>query len=322
MGSFFLFFLGALIFLYAAIDFSMGGAHLSSQSPFFWKRFALHLLSMLAKHAGFLSSLSFLLAYLKTIFDLHAQRELLALQTGGVSTKVLLAPFFFFAAILSCASYAHLQWVMPQTSVDAKKEIPRVFSFDADDGSEIVYHSYHPEEQALHDVFWIYAPDDFWAIQKLCLNPPKALFAEHFVSSERAAVFESLHFADLPIQSGSISQQQVPLEQRSLLSLAETAYGSGSGRHKALAHLHYKLSLPCIPFLCLLALSPFALRFSRNSSRALLVACALFSYAGLAALLDAMLILAENRVLDAHLALWGPICLLLAPSLAFFLRIR
>ncbi len=316
LTSAFLFSLSAMIFLYIAIDLSINGAHSPSKDPFF----LIHSLSMIAKLAGFFFPLSFLLAFLKTIFDLHAQREILALQTSGASTKKLLLPFFSAAAILCALSYANYEWIVPRTF--EKATTSKVFSIEAEDGSEIVYHRYDPKSKTLYDVFWILSFDDFWWMETLDLSQAQGFHAEHFVKNQRTAFFEKISLTHLPLQPKAVVKKLTPFEQRSLSNLIEAAYGQGADQHKALAHLHYKLSLPLLPFLCVFAISPFALKFSRNSSRVALTALSLFVFVALITLFDALLILAENQVLSAPLALWSPILCLLAPSLVFFSRIR
>jgi lipopolysaccharide export system permease protein len=331
----FLFFLFFLLGLYMAIDFTMHGAKFLSKETTSWLDIGINYLRHFAKFTSFFFSLSFLLSMLKVLLDLNAHRELVALQTAGLSSKKLLSPFFFLAALLAALSYANSEWVSPEArkNVDdfykahstnkARKE--KVFSLVLQDRSELVYQHYDPEKKELFDVFWIRSFDEIWHMKRLLVgkNPFVGRFADQFVRGtagclEKGASSDFCSFSEIQLETGATLQRNIPFENRALSFLWKQATGISSDKQKSAAHLHYKLALPLIPFFLIFMLAPFALSFSRSRSNLIFIACSLFAYFGLMTLLDAMLILAENQVTPALTSIWAPLAFIFANSFYFY----
>jgi lipopolysaccharide export system permease protein len=345
--SAFLFFLFLLLGLYMAIDFTLNGTKFFSNETASWLDIGLR---GFAKFTPFFFSLSFLLAMLRVLLDLSAHRELIALQTAGLSFKKLLSPFFFLAVLLAALSYANAEWVLPEAGKNGggfhkqkgKKE--KVFSLVLQDGSELIYQSYDPEKKELFDVFWIRSFDEIWHMKWLLVGnvPFAGRFSDQFVRSEdgrleKGASNDYCQFPELVLETGAALQRvgshkvastfgkNIPFENRPLSFLWRQAARTSSDQQKSAAHLHYKLALPLIPFFLIFMLAPFALSYSLGYSRSrsplIFIACSLFAYVGLMTLLDAMLILAENQAAPAALSIWGPLFALFALSFYFFKKL-
>ena len=326
-----------LLTLYIAIDFSINGVRFLSKETTSWLDICINYLRHLAKFFDLFASISFLLASLKTLLDLNHHRELVALQIGGISAKKLLSPFFAVAALLTALSYANSQWVAPDAQMAAthfhqahskkKSKLKKhIFSIDLQDGSELVYQSYDPKTKELFDVFWIKAADDLWYIKYLGVGkePFQGRFADHFVRDgilQKVASEESRLFPEIQWDEIASLQKIIPLENRSLSLLLQQTLSCGSEKQKSAAHLHYKLALPCLPFLILLSIAPVSFRFSRGRSSFLLIGVSFFAFAALHTFLDAMLILAENQVFSPLTIIWGPMALCFAIASFFFSRL-
>jgi lipopolysaccharide export system permease protein len=335
----FLFFLICILGLYIAIDFSIHGAKALSKETTSWLDIGINYLCHFSKFIGFFFSISFLLAMLRVLLDLNTHREIVALQTAGLSSKNLLSPFFCLAALLAAAAYANFQWISPEAQMNAedfykahathKTQTEKVFSLVLQDGSELVYQSYDSENKELFDVFWIRSFDEIWHMKRLRIDsePLEAQFVDQFVrgntgSLEKGASFDFRAFTELQLETGVTFQRYIAFENRPLSSLWRQAMGTSSDKQKSAAHLHYKLALPLVPFLTIFIFAPFALRFSRSRSNLIFIACTLFTYIGLMTILDAMLILAENQAVPAFTAIWTPFALSFAGSYYFFSRIQ
>lgn len=332
----FFFFLICILILYIAIDFSMHGAKFLAKETTSWLDIGVNYLRHFAKFTGLFFSLSFLFSMLRVLIDLNTHREIVALQTAGLSSKKLLSPFFFLAFLLAAASYANLQWISPEAQLNADDfykahsnhtaQTEKVFSLVLQDGSELVYQRYDPEKKELFDVFWIRSFDEIWHMKTLRvdLQPLGARFADRFARSATGALEKTdsadfRSFPELKIETGASFQRFIPFENRSLATLWRQAHGGSSDKQKSAAHLHYKLALPLIPFFTIFSFAPFALRFSRGRSSLIFIASALFAFIGLMTFLDAMLILAENQAIPAFVSIWLPLAAYLAGSLVFFL---
>jgi lipopolysaccharide export LptBFGC system permease protein LptF len=310
----FFFFLLCLLIFYVAVDFSIQGAHIGE-----------NYLRRVSKLGSLFFSLSFLLAMLRTLLELSAHREILALQTAGLSSKKLLAPFFLFASLLTLASTANFQWISPDGESQDKKG--KVFSILLEDGSELVYQSYEPSKRELFDLFWIRSFNEIWYMKTLLIapKPVEGRFVDLFLRNgpgelEKAESFTLRPFPEISLEADAPLQCFVPYENRSLKALLLQAMGKGRDKKASASHLHYKIATSLFPFMMILAGGPFAMRFSKGRSSLLFIAGALFAFVGMMTLLDAMLILAENQVLSPGLAIWGPCALSFVLGLYLFFR--
>lgn len=318
-------------------DLSAHGVRFLSKST--TKELILYYLYTLSVLLELFLTLTFLLATLRVLFSLNTHREILALQMAGLSKKLLLAPFFSFAAFLSLLCYANSQWLAPNAQditgafkvlikpKRGKLQSNHVFSVPLSDCTEIVYRSYDPDTRELSDVFWIRKPDDIWHMK--AFYPPDRLGknVDHLTRNperqmERLESFASRSFPEMAWDEKASLKKFIPLEQRPLCTLLIQVFSDASSRSGILAHLLYKFSVPLMPFLVLIAIAPFSLRFSRHHPLFLISAISIFGLIGLKTILDGMLILGENQVLPASLAILGPIVLTLALSMPPFMRMK
>jgi lipopolysaccharide export system permease protein len=335
----FLFFLFCLFVIYVVVDLSVHGVRFLSSGKTPLAEIALYYLRTFAVLLELFLTLTFLLATMRVLFDLNEHRELVALQMAGLSKKRLLAPFFLFAAFLSAICYLNSQWFSPdaQDVADAfmvahkpkkkkKTESIHVYSVSLEDDSELVYQSFDQTRNELYDVFWIRTPNDIWHMKHLELAPLRGHYVNHLTRNkkllEKAESFVQKDFPELPWNQEAILQKFVPYENRPLLTLLFQGLTASAERRSVLSHLYYKLLVPLMPFLVLFAIGPISLHFSRHRPLFLITACALFGFIALKVILDGMLILGENQVLPALVAIFGPVALVLAFSLPKFARMR
>jgi lipopolysaccharide export LptBFGC system permease protein LptF len=267
--------------------------------------------------------LAYLLAMLKTLFDLNSRLELVALQTAGLSRKQLLVPFCGFAMFLTLVSYANHEWLAPSAVKDinafkrskSKKThlLKTVQAIPLDDGSELVYRTFNANTNEFFDVFWIRSPKDIWSMKSLSFtNDPIGHFTDHLIRTpegllEKVESRENHLFSDMPITRWGIPGEIVPFEGRSLSTLFRESNLPTPQQSTAQTHLHRKLALPLLPLLALLAISPFAMTFSRQKKALPLVGFSLFGFAIFMTLYDSLLILGENRLASPIAAMWLPI---------------
>ena len=325
----------SLLILYISIDFSIHGARFLSRDTTSIIDIGINYLRHFAKFTDLFFSLSFLLASLKVLLDLNTNRELLAFQAAGISSKQLLLPFFFLAALLMVGSLINNQWIAPDAQEAArdfhkahskKKQVAtiQVFSFPLQDGSEMVYQNYDPMTQELFDVFWIRSTDDFWHMHTLTKN--QASLADHFVRNKKGIIEKRENYPsyifELEWEKEVTNNRFIPFENRSFGTLFRQAYNNSAESEKCSAHFHYKLASSFFPFLIIFGVALPAFHFARIRSLFLLFAFSLFIFIGFKMFLDAMLILAENQVLSPLFAIWLPIVIGFSIALYFFSRLR
>lgn len=331
----FLFFFLCIFFIYVTVDLSVHGVKFFAKSTFV--EVAQYYLRTLATFFELFLSLAFLLAALRVLFDLNSHREMLALQMAGLSKKQLLTPFFLFATLLSSACYINTQWFAPgaqDTTLAFKgahkeKKVKKIFlySVSLEDNSELVYQSFNEEKKELFDVFWIRTPKDIWHMKYLETTPVKGHFVHHLVQNdlrqiEKTESFLTKDFPEIAWDKEAFLHKYVPFESRSISTLLLQARNTGAERPSIFSHLYYKLLTPLTPLLILFAIGPICMRFARNRPFFLIAACAIFSFIALKVILDGMLILGENQVLPALVAIWSPLLLALCISTPSFIKMR
>lgn len=333
----FLFLLVCLYIVYITVDLSAHGVRFLAKSNiqeiFFYY---IHTFSSLLE---LFFTLTFLLASMRTLFDLNTHQEIVALQMAGLSKKTLLIPFFLFATLISLVCYANSEWLAPtslnytsgfkKAHKDKKKakEKVRVSSIYLKDGSELVYQNFDSKKNELFDVFWVRNPNDIWHMKTLEIESLEGSFVHHFRRNslkqlEKTETFTCRIFSDLPWDEQAILHKFIPFENRPISTLICQASSHCAERRSVFSHLYYKLFAPLMPFLVLIAISPISIRFSRSRPFFLIAACSILGFVGFKTILDGMLILGENQVLPSYVAILSPILLLFSFSLPQFVKMR
>jgi lipopolysaccharide export LptBFGC system permease protein LptF len=331
IGGTFCFLLLAVFIVYALVDLSIHGIDWIARGSAL--SLLLYYLHSFAMHLELFVPLTFLLATLKVLFDLSGHLELVALQMGTLSVKRLLTPFVWVAAGLTLVCYANTEWFAPNAFFAArsfkskkKKTNSHLHTLALVDHSELVYQKFDPQKKELFDVFWIRSPSDLWHIKTLHLAswPPLGNQVDHFVRKkilEKTESFEEIVLKDLPFLSDAPFKAFIPFENRPLSSLFNQAMTKHVQGPSIQSHLHFKLLMPLLPMLILLAISPFAIPYSRKRRNFLLTALSLFALITFTTLLESLLILGENQVLPPYLALWTPVALFFVLALPRFARL-
>lgn len=333
----FLLLLLCLFVIYVIIDLSAHGVRFLTKSSM--TEIALFYFNTFSTLLDLFLSLTFLLATMRVLYQLNSHRELVALQMAGISKKRLLLPFFIFAGCLSVISYFNMQWLSPtaqdfsiafKTAHKSKKnknKENRVFTVSMKDESEIVYQKFDKKKKELFDVFWVRSSDDIWHMKTLNIDTLQGQYVNHLTRNadrqleKKESIFER-DFSDLDLDHKSVLHRFVPYESRTLSTLFLEACTDPAEKKSVFSHLFYKLLVPLIPFLVLLAISPISMRYSRNGPIFLITAYSIFGFIALKVILDGMLILGENQVLPSYVAILGPILLVLSCSLPNFMRMR
>lgn len=333
----FSFFLLCLLAIYVIVDLSAHGVRFLSKSSL--KEISLFYLHSFASLLDLFFTLTFLLAIMRVLIKLNTGREIVALQMAGISKKKLLAPFFIFAALLSAICYLNIQWLSPNAQELAstfksshkpkknKAEKTPLFTVSLEDESELVYQRFEKEKKQLFDVFWVRSEEDIWHMKTLKTDTLEGQYVNHLTRNnvkqfEKQESFETKRFNELPWNEEVVLHRFVPYESRPLSTLFFQALSYPADARIIFSHLYYKLIVPLMPFLVLLAVAPLTLRYSRTQPIFLMTAYSIFGLIALKVILDGMLILGENQVLPSYIAIFSPILIVLTFSLPNFARMR
>ncbi|NGX39401.1 MAG: hypothetical protein KR126chlam1_00728 [Chlamydiae bacterium] len=345
-GKFFLFFLGSFYFLYIVVDYSThmqdflqgsGPSVLNTAQYYFYQ---------MVKRADIVLPLALLVGTIRVLCSLNTHRELVAFQSAGIPLKKLLRPLFLVGTLCALTNIALNEFALPHSlnSIDKfyaghlrhsyrGKRTEPLHVMHLEDQSKLIYQSYDMERDSFFDVIWIRSPDDIWRMKYLKADPelPRGKMIDHLVRNEkgvfektesfRAHFFDDLHWDDQIPKTGKISY-----ENHSILKLWDLWKTDASlttyTRSEILSQLLFKLSMPLLSLLVILAISPFCLRYSRTLPQFLIYAYSLFGFVTFIAFMDAAVILAESQTLSPFVAIVSPFILLFSIFSWKFTRAR
>ncbi len=316
------FILAALFCVFVLIDLSIHSVRFLAGKAGVLDLF-LYYLHSFSRHLDLFFSLAFLLTILRVLTDLAHHSELIALQMAGLSRMRLSMPLFLTALTLTFLSYANAQWLAPDAleSIDLfrvehakrKKTVLRehVNALTLDDGSEIVYQSFDPQNKTVFDVYWMRNNKQLWHMKTLDLKSDQ-LMGYHINCFKRNATGQlelekshlQMNIVDLPLSETTAMQKFISFENRPLATLFIQSFPKSADQNAIRAHMHYKLAIALLPLLIALSLPPHLLGFSRTLPIFLIASASLFILISFLTLLDGMLILAENRVLPPAFSIW------------------
>lgn len=314
----FLLFLAILFFIYIIVDLSIRSNELSKQI-YTLQESALYYLCILSKRLDFLCSISFLLALVTCYVEMHSNRELLALQTSGVSNKEFSEPLYIFTALLSILFMSNFEFLYPKAAILLDKyESPSSIN-----KKKLLYFPLQTERflvcseclnKCLLDVFYVVDKHTVFHIQMLDLSSP---FQGHFVTQfkknpntgwERVASYPNYSFKE--DMSGMMLNHidQMPFESRSLHYLFYYSFIEPyiSKLPVICSHFWHKLVKSFLPILFIIIISN---QFTTSlEKRYFFLYCfSLCSCICMYALLGFLLILGVSRICPTYLILGAPV---------------
>jgi hypothetical protein len=257
--STFAFFFFCIVIAYLAIDLSIQG------TKYLFSSFYLYQLSTFL---DLFLSLSFLLSALRVLFDFTANRELLALQMGGVSKKRVLLPLFAVAISLFGLSHLNHRYLLPDTqvkSLEIKGKGEPLHIAHLIDGSTLVYQK--EEQNRLLDVFWVKS-DAIWHMKSLDLQKKRGEGIDCFSRGKKIEKIETQTLPDMAVKP----------------------------EEKSDSFVYHQILVALLPLLTLIFLSPFCLKMERTRPTFLISSCAIFLFLSLKIMLEGMLILSEEML--------------------------
>lgn len=331
--SVFFLFLFSFYFLYVLIDYSTHAQDFFQKGQIHIHEIFLFYAYQFVKRVEVLVPLALLVASIKVLTMLNTRRELVALLTAGISIRTLMRPFLFTGFLCSLFLFFSFECLLPKAldytdtfhnknfrNTAAREKNVHLRVWHLDDGSKILYQHYDAEKKAYFDVFWLRSADDIWKVKYLSSTPGGAIadFADHIQRNskgelEKTESFETFQFRDLKLGSKMLRQGAIPIENRSISSLAKLLFreekGSVYKTSEIHTHLLYKLLIPLLAIIAPIAVAPLCVQYRRNIPVYLIYSAAIFGYIILYTIMDGMMILAQNSILPAFWALFAPMAL-------------
>lgn len=332
MVKIFFLFLGCFFFLYALVDYSLHMQDFIVDRKIQLSHLTVYYFFQFVKRADLLVPLALLVATLKVLFSMNTRGELTALQSSGLPAKKILRPLFFLGLLCVLFNLISSEFLLPNSlnfldqfrekhfkhSHRGNRKEP-IHVLPLKDKSKVVYQAEDKENNLFVDVFWIRSVDEIWRMHSLSTDPknPVGYFVDRLQRNregifEKTESFDHYRFSSFTWQPDPIGRGSIPVENRRLSELLRLLIQKDKitpyEYSQTLTHFLFKICIPFLPLLVILASAPFCLKVSRNLPIFFTYAIALFSLIAFFAFVDAAIILGENRILSPYMAIVTPFC--------------
>ncbi len=331
--KFFAFFLFSFFLLYFLADFSTHVHDFIKEGKISLSKIVTYYVHQFFKRMPLLLPLALLISTIKVLSSLNLHRELVALQSCGLTLKNILRPFLLLAFLCSAVGYINEEVIIPKiaTYLDEAKQArsknplkqakKRPFTIlYLKDSSKLVYQTFDKEKNAFFDVYWIRSFNDIWRMKYLSADPQKPLaeFVDHIARGESGLLekkesYEQCILPSLKWKSSELYKKQSASKYQKISKLTRSFIkGEGDSFHakgESATYLFYKLMMPLMPFLILVGVSPYCVSYSRNPSTFLLYGISIFCFVVFFTLIDSLIIIGENQTAPPYVAMCLPFLL-------------
>ena len=325
--------------LYVLIDYASHTsalAHHQIQIP--WYEVARYYLFVFASRAEILLPLSLVIAFVQTVCMLNSHQELVALMASGFNLKLLMRPFLLMGLLCVFLMYANEEFLLPEalrklrriedaTKHQRNRHTPRlaVNHVILEDGSLLIFQDYDTAKERFFDAYWIQSIDSIYRIKYLSPSPsiPVGFFVDHLVRQPTGELLQEVAYQELTFPAMQFNQELLhsTILEPDILSISELAMQAievspelNEKESKILTAFYWKLIIPWLCLLAILAPAPFCVRFSRQLPIFLIYVCSLFGLIAFYMFMDAAQVVAKRQVLSP---LWA-ICLPFFATFGFF----
>lgn len=327
----FLLFLGCFYGLYVLIDYaSHTNVSAYHHTQLSWQEVILYYLYVFASRAEILLPIALLIAFVKTVCTLNTQNELVALMASGIKSKTLMRPFLMMGLLCTLLLYANEQFLLP----DALRKLRRledatkhqrsrnqlgmaVRHLILEDRSILLFQDYDTAHERFFDVYWIPTINDVYRMK--FLSPyqtiPLGSYVDHLSRQPSGELLQIASYPELQLPAIQFNREllQSTILDPDILSLTDLAHQiegitpfRNEKESKVLTAFYWKLAVPWLCLLAIIAPAPSCVRFSRQLPIYLIYVCTLFGLIAFYMFVDAAQVVAKRQVIDPFWALIPP----------------
>jgi lipopolysaccharide export system permease protein len=328
-----MFFLFLICFygLYVLIDYASHASTLASHHvQIAWQEVVRYYLYVFASRAEILLPLALLIAFVHTICSLNTHHELVAFMASGFPLKTLMRPFIIVGLLCVLLMYANEQFLLPEALrklrriEDATKHKKSrhtskmaVRHIILEDGSLLIFQDYDTATERFFDAYWIQSIDSIYRIKYLSpvLPTPTGYFVDHLIRQPNGEIFQNeayreLAFPDLKFHSDLLQSTLIDPDILAISELFEQvldiSHDPTEKESKVLSAFYWKLVMPWLCLLAIIAPAPYCVRFSRHLPIFLIYVCSLFGLIAFYMFMDAAQVVAKRQVIMPFWAICGP----------------
>jgi len=181
------------------------------------------------------------------------------------------------------------------------------------DASLLVFQYYDPLKEQFFDVYWIQSMDSIYRMKYLSptATPPMGYFVDHLVRDQSGELLQKTdhrecHFPQMVFSPNLLESTIIDPETLSISELMtqvlDVSPSPNEKESKILTSFYWKLNLPWLCLLSIMAPAPFCVRFSRQPPVFLIYMCSLFGFIAFYMFMNAAQIAAKRQVFHPF---WG-----------------
>lgn len=330
LKTFFLF-IFSFYSLYVLIDYATHLHHFhQSKSHFQWQVVFFYYLFDFIKLLEILVPFALLISVVKTLTTLNIHNELVALLASGIKLKRLLRPFLFLGVLFTALLYFNTEILVPKALKELKsfkdgKAINKlknlgtkpILQLHLEDGSTFIFQNYNSKEHYFTDSYWVRSIDDIYRIKFLYpdKNEPEAHFVDHLKRNSKGQLvvhssYEKLDLKEMHFNKQTLFESITSAEEHSysnlhskILSFTEI---KSEKEAQLVTMLYYKLVMPWLALLVVIAPIPFCVYFTRHLPLFMIYALSIFGLVTFYIVMNSALVLGERQVFSPLLAIGIP----------------
>jgi lipopolysaccharide export system permease protein len=251
-------------------------------------------------------------------------------MASGFPLKILMRPFIILSLISMVLMYANEQFLLPE----ALRKLRRIENATKhkksrhtlklavqhlilEDGSLLIFQDYDTAKEHFFDAYWIQSVDSIYRIKYLAplQSAPIGYFVDHLLRQPNGEIFQKesylTHpFPDMTFHVDLLQSTLIDPDILSLGQLSEQIIDISSDRtekeSKILTAFYWKLTMPWLCLLAIIAPAPYCVRFSRHLPLFLIYICSLFGLIAFYMFMDAAQVVAKRQVIAPFWAICGP----------------
>lgn len=327
----FLFFVFSFYLLYALIDYSIHARHFSKIHDLRWIDLLSYYFYLFIKRIDLVLPLALLISTNKVLLHLNQKNEMIALFVSGLKKTALLRPFFIMASFITVSIFLNFEYMIPNSldyledfenqhfkkTISQNYESPSTYVLAMENGGKFIFSKYDTQSKCFKDVFFIQSQDKIWKMKFLKIDTaiPEGHYVEHLVRNENNLLIEEQSyekhlFPNLNLDFSIKNHTQIPFEHRSISSLYSNILHPTSFYQENISKIQtqffFKLCMPFISFLVIIACAPFCMTFSRRLPIFMVYAMSMFGIIAFFTVMDAAVILGENHIFPPFLTIAIP----------------
>lgn len=319
----FSFILLACFFLYALFDYSL---HIKQfhQDKLPGFEIVVYYFAQFSERIDILVPLSLMITTIKVLTSMNQKFELVALLSSGLSFKKIVRPFILTSLMLMAFSYLNFQYLHPLafTSVKAfeKRYLKNkhggqapLYSLTLPNNALLLFQHFDPNTKLFSRLFLIENPDHIYKMDALALLDDKSegksvdlLYRNDAGEITKKSHLETFSFPKIEVDLKNLEKESIALRMQSLSWLYKKLLIGGFGRGfykmsnkeaSAMTYFSYKMFIPFLSLLAVVAPLSFATQYNRKLPLFLLYASFLFGLFSLFAFINACVILSLHQIL-------------------------